>query len=172
MEEFKKIDGYENYEVSNFGNVRNKNTGRILKLHNDQYGYYSVGLCKDGIRKPYAVHRLVGLHFVPNPENLPCIDHIDRNKTNNSISNLRWISKSNNCRNIAKKQNTSSKYMGVCFRKARGKYVATIRINDKQKHIGYYETEDDAGKAFDNYVKEHNLSEFYDLNFPDNAVLS
>ena len=171
-EEFKKIDGYDNYEISNQGNVRNSDTGRVLKPIKNCDGYYNVYLCKDGIKKALKIHRLIALHFIPNPDNLPCIDHIDRNRTKNSISNLRWISRSNNQRNKPKKTNASSKYMGVCFYKPNGKHQAYISINNKLKHIGLYETEDDAGKAFDNYVKEHNLSEFYDLNFPDNAVLS
>ena len=172
MEEFKKIDGYDNYEISNLGNVRNTDTNRILKPHNDKDGYYCVILCKDGTRKTSRIHRLICLYFVPNPENFPCIDHIDRSKTNNSISNLRWISRSNNNRSKPKKQNTSSKYMGAHFHKRRGKYQAYISINNKRKHIGCYETEDEAGRAFDTYIKEHNLSEFYNLNFPDSVVLS
>ena len=167
-EEFKKIDGYDNYEVSNKGNVRNINTGRILKLHETNCGYLRVSVCKDGIRKPFPIHRLVGLHFIPNPDNLREIDHIDRNKANNSISNLRWISKSNNLRNRPKMQNTSSKYMGVCFDKANGKYRAQIQINNKNKYIGIYDKEEEAGRAFDDYIKEHNLTEFYTLNFPEN----
>ena len=60
--------------------------------------------------------------------------------------------------------------MGVSFIKTRGKYVAQISINNKLKHIGYYEKEDDAGKAWDNFVKEHNLIEFYQLNFTDEVT--
>ena len=172
MVEYKKIDDYENYEVSNQGNVRNINANRILKPRKNNNGYYIVNLSKNNIRKTFLIHRLVGFAFIPNPQNLTEIDHIDRNKTNNSISNLRWISKSNNNRNRPKFKNSLSKYIGVYFHKARGKYVATIRINDKQKHIGYYEKEEDAARAFDNFVRQHNLTEFYELNFPDNAVLS
>ena len=170
MEEFKKIEEYENYEISNQGNVRNINTGRILKPRKDTDGYYDVDLSKNGIRKQFKIHRLVGFAFIPNPQNLTDIDHIDQNKTNNSISNLRWISKSNNLRNRPKFKNSSSKYIGVYFHKATGKYVAKISINNKQKHIGLYETEEDAARAFDNYIKEHNLTEFYDLNFPDDVT--
>ena len=169
MEEFKKIDDYDNYEVSNFGNVRNTNTNRILKPRKKREGYYYVGLCKNCTTTNFYIHRLVGYAFIPNPENLREIDHINQDKANNSMSNLRWVSRSNNCRNKPKKQNTSSKYMGVYFYKAAGKYRAEIRINNKQKHIGLYETEEDAGRAFDNFVKQHNLTEFYQLNFPDNS---
>ena len=170
MEEiYKKIDDYDNYEISNLGNVKNTDTGRILKPGKNTNGYYFVGLSKNGIRKYFKIHKLIALHFIPNPENFPCIDHIDRDRTNNSISNLRWISNSNNLRNRPKMQNTSSKYMGVYFNKAKGKYKAYINIDNKLKHIGYYEKEEeDAGKAWDDYVKQHNLTEFYTLNFPDN----
>ena len=168
MEEFKKIDDYDNYEVSNFGNVRNTNTNRILKQCKNNRGYLYVSLSKNGIGKKFSIHNLIALHFIPNPENLREIDHINQDKANNSISNLRWISPSNNCRNRPKKQNSSSKYMGVCFDKRAGKYVARIQINNKYKYIGLYETEEEAGKAWDDYVKEHNLTEFCQLNFPDN----
>ena len=168
MEEFKKIDGYENYEVSNLGNVKNTKTNRILKPQKNR-GYYNVDLYKNGIKQTLIIHRLVGYAFIPNPENLREIDHIDRDRTNNSISNLRWVSRSNNNRNKPKKQNTSSKYMGVSFNKAKRKYRAQIRIENKQIHIGYYEKEEDAAKARDAYVKEHNLTEFCQLNFPDNS---
>ena len=168
MEEFKKIDGYDNYEISNLGNVRNTDTGRVFKPCKNRDGYLHVCLSKNGTQKDFRIHRLIALYFIPNPDNLREIDHIDRNKTNNSISNLRWISKSNNLRNRPKKQNTSSKYMGVYFDKKEGKYRAEIRINNKHKYIGNYDKEEDAGKAFDNYIKEHNLTEFYSLNFPEN----
>ena len=167
MEEFKKIDGYDNYEISNLGNVRNTDTGRILKTCKNSDGYYHLNLNKNGITKTLKIHRLIALHFIPNPENLREIDHIDQDKGNNSISNLRWISRSGNCRNRPKFKNSSSKYKGVCFDKEKRKYKATINFDNKQKHIGYYENEDDAARAFDTFVKQQNLTEIYDLNFPD-----
>ena len=169
MEEFKKIDDYDNYEVSNLGNVKNTDTNMILKQCKDTKGYYFVNLSKNGIRKNFTIHRLIALYFIPNPQNLPCIDHIDRIRTNNLISNLRWVSKSNNNRNRPKFKNSSSKYMGVYFDKSNGKYKAQISINNKNKYIGIYDKEDDAARAFDDYVKQHNLAEFYNLNFPDNS---
>ena len=169
MEEvYKKIDGYENYEVSNLGNVKNTKTNRILKPGKDTNGYYFIGLSKNNIRKTFLIHRLIAYAFIPNPENLREIDHINQDKANNSITNLRWVSRSNNCRNKTKKQNSSSKFMGVGFDKRAGKYVAQITINNKVKHIGYYEKEEEASLAFDNFVKQHNLTEFYTLNFPEN----
>ena len=165
---YKKIDDYDNYEISNMGNVRNIVTGKVLKQCKNDMGYLSVTLSKNCIRKTFLIHRLIGFAFIPNHDNLPYIDHIDRIKTNNSILNLRWVSRSNNLRNRPKFKNSSSKYMGVYFDKANGKYRAQIRIDNKLIHIGIYDKEENAAKARDAYVKEKNLTEFCQLNFPDN----
>lgn len=61
-------------------------------------GYWAVQLRKDGQGKSYYVHRLVALAFIPNPRNLETIDHIDGNKLNNDVSNLQWLSRTNNIR--------------------------------------------------------------------------
>lgn len=85
-EEWKNIQDYENYEVSNLGNVRNKKTGRILKSY-DKGGYAVIGLSKS---KTFQVHRLVCQAFIPNPENKPQVNHIDKNGLNNNVKNLEW----------------------------------------------------------------------------------
>jgi hypothetical protein len=73
-EEFRVIKDYENYSVSNFGNVINNKTGRILKPGIDGGGYYHVILHKDGIRKTCKIHRLLANTFIPNTDNKKCID--------------------------------------------------------------------------------------------------
>lgn len=101
-EAWKAIDGYDGlYEVSNTGLVRSLNynhTGRakILKLGNNGLGYLAVNLCKDGIHKRMLVHRLVAEAFVPNPQNLETVNHRDEDKTNNNVSNLEWLSRTDN----------------------------------------------------------------------------
>ena len=87
-EEWKDILDYENYEVSNLGNVRNKKTGRILKSYN-KGGYAVVGLSKI-TGKIFPVHRLVCQAFIPNPENKPQVNHKDKNGLNNNVSNIEW----------------------------------------------------------------------------------
>lgn len=89
-EQWKTIQGYEQYEVSSEGRIRNKKTGKILKPAKHSTGYLQVMLCKNGKVKNFLVHRLVAIHFIPNPHNKPTVNHIDENKENNNVSNLEW----------------------------------------------------------------------------------
>lgn len=98
MEEWRDIKGYEGlYMVSNLGNVKSLNYLRngkegILKPKEDRYGYMQVVIRKDGKNKNYTVHRLVAQAFLPNPDNLPQVNHKDEDKTNNNVDNLEWCS--------------------------------------------------------------------------------
>ena len=119
---FKEIAGYEGlYEVSNLGNVRRvagkgcKET-RVLKPWKTKDGYMSVNLCKDGNRKDYLVHRLVAQAFIPNPDNLPEVNHIDENKENNQVNNLEWCDHKQNCNHGTRNQRS-----------------AEVRINDSKQ---------------------------------------
>lgn len=93
MEEvWKDVVGYEGlFSVSNFGNIRNEKTGRVLKLYKNKRGYCLVSLYhKRNNRKTYRVHRLVAEAFIPNPNNYPYINHKDENPSNNRVDNLEW----------------------------------------------------------------------------------
>lgn len=92
---YKPIKGYD-YEVSNLGLVRNVKTGRILKNNLCSNGYLRVGLHKDGVQKNFSVHRLVANAFIPNPKNLPEVNHINECKTDNRIDNLEWCTREYN----------------------------------------------------------------------------
>lgn len=88
--EWKSPDGYDGlYLVSNTGIVYSARRRAILKPDNAR-GYLQVTLQKDGERNRKKVHRLVAELFIPNPENLPCINHKDENKGNNTVDNLEW----------------------------------------------------------------------------------
>lgn len=92
QEVWKDIVKYDNYEVSSFGNVKNKKTGRILKPNNCG-GYAAIGLPNN---KTTQIHRLVAMAFILNPENKPQVNHIDKNKLNNNLSNLEWCTNKEN----------------------------------------------------------------------------
>lgn len=90
----KWINEYEGlYEVDTTGNIyRHYKSGDVkqLKPLQNRSGYPAVNLSKDGKAKMHLVHRLVATHFIDNPDNLPIVDHIDEDKTNNNVTNLRW----------------------------------------------------------------------------------
>ena len=89
---WKDIEGYEGlYQVSDKGRVKSLWFGkeRILKPVSCR-GYLQVDLCKNGLKKMCKIHRLVAMTFLPNPNNLPQINHIDEDKTNNNANNLEW----------------------------------------------------------------------------------
>lgn len=95
MEEiWKDIEGYENYQVSNYGRVKSLKFGkeRIKNPKKINGGYFQIGLNKNGKTKGHLIHRLVAEAFIPNPDNLPIINHKDEDKTNNHVENLEWCS--------------------------------------------------------------------------------
>jgi hypothetical protein len=93
-EEWKDVVGYEDsYMISSLGRLLSK---RGILKPSLASGYYAVNLYKEGVHKTWKIHRLVGLHFIPNPDELPEVDHKNRNKLDNSIQNLRWVSHRDN----------------------------------------------------------------------------
>lgn len=92
IEVWKEISGNENnYSVSNMGLIKNLRSGKILRSEAPSADYNRIGLQKDGIFNFFAVHRLVALHFVDNPDNKPIVHHIDEDKWNNVFTNLKWV---------------------------------------------------------------------------------
>ena len=134
MEHWKAIDGYEGlYEVSDIGRVKSLNynhTGKekILKPGKNIYGYLHVVLCKDGQKKLSLVHRLVSEAFIPNPNNLKTVNHKDEVKTNNTVSNLEWMSmRDNNNYGTRNKRAAESLSKQVqMFDKSTGELLATF----------------------------------------------
>ena len=97
MEVFKDIKGYPGYQISNYGRVWSVKRQKYLALTPNNCGYLQVKMiAANGKRKGELVHRLVALMFLDNLEKKPEVDHIDRNKQNNHVDNLRWLTKSEN----------------------------------------------------------------------------
>ena len=138
------IRGYEGYyQVSNYGRVRNKKTGKILKPYLTR-GYHRVSLYNDLGRKCKLVHRLVAKAFLPNPHDKPAVNHINGCKTDSNLSNLEWVSASENMSHahssgLRPKVNTQGENNG--FAKLTEAQVIEIKQllaegNLKQKTIG------------------------------------
>jgi len=115
------IKGYKNlYEISNNGDIKSvaryrKGNGdsqvfmneKILKQSKNNKGYCRVELCKEGIRKPFSVHRLVAIAFVKNSNSKPEVNHIDEDKGNNKADNLEWCTSRENINHGAHNQKSS-----------------------------------------------------------------
>lgn len=95
MEEWKDIFGFEEYQISNFGNIFSKRNNRVL-IHKTNGVYKNIALYKNGKSHYRYIHRLVCDAFCDNPDNKPMVNHKDGNKLNNHFSNLEWVTKGEN----------------------------------------------------------------------------
>ena len=131
MELWKYIEGQEErYAVSSYGRVKSFYSGKkkrevplIMKGRESSRGYLQVCL---GERKQFLIHRLVATAFNPNPENKRTVDHIDGDRKNNSVENLRWANSSEQLRNVVCKSNTG--WPGVSWVERDQHYKAQIRL--------------------------------------------
>jgi hypothetical protein len=119
VEEWRNIEN-NHYSVSSFGRVRNDKTNKYISLCLGNNGYYRCHLWNNNKQKTFLIHRLVATAFIDNPENKPQVDHINNNKNDNRIENLRWVTDKENKKNqIRNKQNINEKYisqMGNVYR--------------------------------------------------------
>jgi len=158
IEKWVSIPGYENiYEISNLGNLKSVRRGILMSKSIDVNGYYKADLRFNKKRKSYKIHQLVAMSFLghtPNG-NKVVVDHIDGNKLNNNLTNLRLISQRENIYGVgvSKKKQCLNKFLGVHFYKKTGKWQAQLTINGKKKHLGYYSDENDARDIILSYIK-------------------
>ena len=129
-EEWRKIEGYDNYSVSNYGEVRNDKTKIILKLYLNIEGYYRIRLYKKKERKGELVHRLVAKAFIPNLDNLPEVHHIDINTSNNYFNNLKWVTRLENGQSINRKCNIGC--ISSYIKKGHTYYIAKVKVYGKR----------------------------------------
>lgn len=113
IEYWKPIVGFENYLISSFGRVKSLKRNIILKPGLVGEGYLQVCLCKHNVKYKFFIHRLVAEAFIPNPNNLPCVNHKDEVKTNNHVDNLEWCDYSyNNTYNAINKRGAAKRVNG------------------------------------------------------------
>ena len=147
METWRKIEDYDNYSVSDLGNIKNVKTGRILKLSTNNRGYYIVGLFKNGNKTSKTVHTLVAEAFIENPNDKPNVDHMNNNQLDNRKENLRYCLQKENVRNSVMRNDNTSGVKGVIFDKTRNKWCARIRIDGINVHLGRFNTIEEAKEA-------------------------
>lgn len=166
---WKKIESFEGYEISNLGRVRSIDRikitkfgvirtikGQLLSISGSKKGYWIVKLYKNNKKITKTVHVLMGKAFLGTHEGV-CVDHIDRNTLNNSISNLRAVTFLENMMNKGKQKSSfSSKYKGVIVKneKRNKKYMAQIYFDKKRYFLGYFLKEVDAAKAYNKKALE------------------
>lgn len=123
-ETWKPINGFPKYQVSNQGRIKNIESGRIFTGTCDAFGYIHVRLINSqGTHTLRKIHRLVAEAFLPNPEGKPIIDHKDEDKTNNTLSNLRWVTYSENT---------------IAYNKKRAESDPEKKQNQKSRKIAQY----------------------------------
>lgn len=136
-----EVKDYEHYLIYPDGKVYNTKTGNTLKNNPTKSGYLSNCLTKNCKSKFFLNHRLVALHYLDNPNNYTDVDHIDSNRHNNNLENLRWCSRS---------QNNEYKKSKHYFKNMNGYTVAITR--NKIKYRKWFKTEEQAIEYRDNIL--------------------
>lgn len=160
QEIWKDVVGYEGYyQISAFGRVLS-----LPRKGSPGYNFRSLGKLKDGYlgvslvtpqkRHSFIIHRLVALHFIPNPENKPEVNHKNGIKTDNRVENLEWVTRRENETHYYLTQDNTSKYIGVHWDKKTLKWKAVIRHNKKTNCLGFYDTEIEAHNAYQKALGE------------------
>lgn len=175
-EVFKPIQDYENlYWVSNMGRVSNGR--KILKTFIQNGGYVALKLTKESKAKHFTIHRLVARTFIPNINNKTEVNHLNGIKTDNTVSNLEWVTSSENKRHAIDtdlkpynyptkgiKKGKSSKYRNVSYDKSRDKWIGSIRDNKINYGQKRFNTEEEAALHV-NYIID-----LYKLDRPKNII--
>ena len=157
-----EVINYPNYLIYEDGRVWSKprrgREGMFLKPVKDECGYLQVNLCKKGKpKKTKRIHRLVGIHYIPNPENKRDVHHIDGNKQNNNISNLMWCSQIENCnafKTISK--NNTSGHKNITYFKLNNTWSFDKRVFGK-RYQKYFKTLEEAIIYKEEFIKSINV---------------
>ena len=143
-----EIQGFPNYLIFRNGSILSKGclaNGKPPKFIKPYMrgNYLSYMLCNDKKQKNKNIHRLIAIHFIPNPNNLPLVDHKNRIKTDNRIENLRWVSSSDNNQNVGKRIDNKTGHKNICYRENKDRYIFQ-KIIDGKKTYKTFKTLDEA----------------------------
>ena len=140
-----ELSNFPLYFASNLGYIYSDKRGKMKKLKpgKDGNGYYKVKLYKDGKKYNKKVHRLVATTFLKKIKDKPFVDHINRIRTDNRLSNLRWCNRRENGINTGISKNNTSGVIGVHYHKNKKLWDASIQIEaNKQKRKCFKNKED------------------------------
>jgi hypothetical protein len=180
QEEYRKVkvQGLRDYSVSNFGNFRNDFNKIVFKLQTNKDGYKTVNI--NCIKKLLKIHKLVAEAFIENPYKRGHVDHIDNDRTNNYVNNLRWSTPSENNFNMSISKVNTSGYKGVSFDKRRNKWVASVKKNGKSYYLGGFTDieqaikvrQEKANELFGEFTHQSERIVNFNIKIPKNTKLN
>lgn len=145
-ENWREVKGMPEIFVSDKGNIRSQKYK--IRLYVNPKGYVVANIN----RKLYTLHRLIALTFIDRTDSNLVVDHINHNKEDNRVVNLRWCTVQENNRHTRKtNKKCTSQYKGVCYDKETNKWIAKIGLNYGRIYIGRYDSEE---KAYEEYCKK------------------
>lgn len=142
-----QIPNFSRYTITETGIVTDLKVDREIKPYLETNGYYRISLTHDdGLQQKYSIHRLVAETYIKNPDNLPVVDHINQNKLDNRVENLRWVTCSDNSQNWEREN--------ITWDKIKKRWTARRMINGKLIHIGCFKEIEDAIEAVKKFKED------------------
>ena len=170
---WKKAKSFENYyEVSNFGNIRTS-YGQVLHPYTNNKGYKCIKFQVNNLLTYWLVHRLIATNFVTNPNNYPCVDHLDSNPQNCRADNLEWVTHKENMQRASQRgrfknqrnalgfkyPTSTSRYYGVSYDKSRNAWTGVVTLNRTYIARKRFKTEIEAAKYVNDTLDMLNLTD-------------